>query len=93
MLFALGLLTWWQAAIYRDGETLYRATLALNPQCSLAHNNLGMIAMDDPSRVEEAMACFHAAIRTNPRNVEAYVNISNVLAKTPDRQQDAIHQC
>src|SRR5580698_3497491 len=40
LLAILGTLTFRQAAIYRDTETLYRATLIRNPESWLAHNNL-----------------------------------------------------
>jgi hypothetical protein len=33
ILVALGILTWRQCRMYRDAETLYRATIAGNPEC------------------------------------------------------------
>ena len=41
LLATLGVLTWRQCGMYRDAETLYRETLARNPACWMAHNNLG----------------------------------------------------
>ena len=54
LLLTLGILTWRQAGIYRDRETLWRDTLAKNPDCWMAHNNLGT-ALADQGRFEEAI--------------------------------------
>ena len=43
LLAALGILTWRQSGAYRDGETLYRATLARNPDSYFAHLDLGSL--------------------------------------------------
>src|SRR6266581_8094133 len=37
----LGLLTWRQSHVYRDIETLWRTTIARNPDCWMAYSNLG----------------------------------------------------
>src|SRR4029450_800848 len=42
ILARLGALTWRQAATYADIETLWRTTLARNPECWMAHTNLGL---------------------------------------------------
>src|SRR5208337_3760621 len=41
LLLALGALTWKQCGMYANVETLWQTTLRLNPDCWLAHNNLG----------------------------------------------------
>ncbi len=70
----LAILTWRQAGIYRDAEALYRATLAANPQCWLADNNLG-IAEANSGRTPEARAHFVEALRLNPDYPEANFNL------------------
>ena len=53
---SMGAATWHQAAIYRDEETLYRATLERNPDAWLAHNNLANLLLAKSGRGAEAMA-------------------------------------
>ncbi len=43
LLAALATLTWRQSQMYGDIETLYGKTIAENPDCWLAHNNLGNV--------------------------------------------------
>jgi protein O-mannosyl-transferase len=81
----LGILTFLQAADYRDEKTLYRATLARNPDAWLAHNNLGNLL--PPA---EAIPHFEEAIRLNPEFWEAHLSLGNALVDT--RLQDAIAQ-
>jgi tetratricopeptide (TPR) repeat protein len=43
ILVVLGAMTWQQAEIYRDSETLWQDTLRQNPDCWLAHSNLATL--------------------------------------------------
>ena len=60
ILLTLGLLTWRQAGIYRDLETLYTDTLARNPGCWMAWGNLGAHYLNQ-GRYEEALPCLETA--------------------------------
>jgi len=86
----LGVLTFRQRAMYRDSETLYRETLARNPDSWLAHNNLGLILFTRPGRLPEAIAEYEAALRSNPVYAEAHINLASALALTPGRMAEAI---
>jgi tetratricopeptide (TPR) repeat protein len=75
----LTLLTWRQAGIYTDVETLWRKTLDGNPDCSLAHNNLGNLLYTQ-GNVQEAMEYYRKAIQTKPDYYEALHNLALAFA-------------
>ena len=87
LLVVLGGLTWWQSTMYTDSETLYRATLARNPASWLAHNNLGLLLVQQPGGLNEAIAEYRAAVRLEPDYPEAHFNLGSALAHAdpPDR--------
>lgn len=74
-LFAL---TWSQAGIYRDEATLWRATLARNPDCWLAHNNLALVLAADGERAD-AVTHLEAALRLRPDFPEGLNNLAGQL--------------
>jgi len=86
----LGVLTWMQCDRYRDVETLYRTTLAQNPDCWLAHSNLGLILAKHPEQLPEALRQFEAAVRLKPDDPELHTHLGSALAHFPDRQAEAM---
>ena len=80
VLCLLGGLTWRQSGLYRDPETLYRATLARNPDAWLAHNNLGVI-LADAHRLPEAAEQFQETLRLEPTYADAERNVGLTLAR------------
>jgi tetratricopeptide (TPR) repeat protein len=90
LLATLGALTWRQGGMYHDAGTLYRATLARNPSCWMAHTNLGDLLSRIPGRLPEAIAHFEAALRINPRDVNAHNNLGHAFAEDPGRLPAAI---
>jgi len=74
LLCALGALTWRQAHVYRDLETLWTRTLAANPSAWLAHYNLGRLLAQ---RGDSAAAIEHyrVAIALRPDYFEAHHNL------------------
>jgi tetratricopeptide (TPR) repeat protein len=90
LLATLGALTWRQCGIYRDAGTLYRATLARNPACWMAHTNLGDLLSRIPGRLPEAIGHFEAALRINPRDVNAHNDLGHAFTEIPGRLPAAI---
>ena len=79
---ALGIASARQSAMYVDSETLYRETLARNPDSFLARNNLASILIQSPGGIPEAITHLRAAIRIEPSYAEAHYNLGNALEKT-----------
>ncbi len=78
LLLVLGGLTWLQCGMYANQETLWRVTLARNPDCWMARNNLGFILIHK-GEVDEAMAQFQKALQINPKDPPSWNNVGNVL--------------
>jgi tetratricopeptide (TPR) repeat protein len=83
----LGVLTWRQASIYRDAETLYRETIDRNPQAWMAYMNLGTELASNPNRMHEAIAAYEGALRIRPDYAEAQRNLD--LARSLSRDEEA----
>jgi tetratricopeptide (TPR) repeat protein len=77
-LTGLGVLTWRQCRMYRNAETLYRATLDRNSSCWMAHNNLGAI-LTRSDRAAEALEQFDAALPLAPPFAEIQFNRGDAL--------------
>jgi len=80
VLCALGVLTWRQTWMYADVETLWRTTIARNPGCSMAYNNLGHLLLRR-GQADEALVHFQKAIDSDPDNAEAHESLGTVLLK------------
>ena len=89
-LLILGVSTWRQAHIYQDVTTLWSDTLEKNPQCLIAHNNLGTVLMHE-GKVGEAIGQFEQALEIDPDDVEARTNLGTALFQT-GRREEAIEQ-
>lgn len=82
-------LTFHQAGFYRDAVVIYRNTLAQNPSCWMAYNNLGFI-YGQLGRAPEAIQEFKEAIAIKP-DWMAYDNLGfiyNELGRTPEAIQE-----
>jgi tetratricopeptide (TPR) repeat protein len=75
----LASMTWRQSATYADAETVWRATLARNPDCSLAHINLGVL-LAARGQSDAATAHYRRALAIKPQDAAAYYNWANLLA-------------
>ncbi|MGA7226072.1 MAG: tetratricopeptide repeat protein, partial [Candidatus Acidiferrales bacterium] len=90
LIVVLGVLTWRQSRMYRDIETLYRESLARNPDSWMAHCNLGVLFAEMPGRLPDAIAEYQAALRIRPDFAEAHVSLGNAFSQIPGRLPDAI---
>jgi tetratricopeptide (TPR) repeat protein len=85
----LGALTWDHCGMFRDDQTLYRATIARNPDCWMAHNNLGN-TLNVMGQIPEAISEYQAALRIKPDHAAAHYNLAFTLAEIPGRLTEAI---
>jgi len=65
ILLVLGGLTWQQCGAYHDFETLWRDTVAKNPQSWMAHHNLG-IELSLQGKTGQALKEYQAAVVLHP---------------------------
>jgi tetratricopeptide (TPR) repeat protein len=87
---ALALVTWRQAHIYRDSETLYRETIARNPDCWLAELNLGTITSKS-GRVDEGIAHFRRALEIKPDWADTHSNLGIQLCNKGQLEEGIKH--
>ncbi|MDO8539039.1 MAG: tetratricopeptide repeat protein [Opitutaceae bacterium] len=71
---ALAIVSWTQAGLYRDQETLWRATIARNPDGHLAWLNLGAHLVN-VGRYGEACPLLERALALKPDSGQAYHNL------------------
>ena len=88
----LAALTWRESNMYRDVDTLYRVTIARNPDAWLAHQNLGVELAKRPGHLDEAIESFKAVLRIYPGSIEAHRNLALAYWRTPGRTDDAIRE-
>jgi Flp pilus assembly protein TadD len=91
LLLTLGILTWRQCRMYSDKETLWRVTLARNPASLMAHNNLGILLLQN-GETDEAIEQYRQAVSTDPDFAEAHNNLGNALLQN-GQPDEAVTQC
>ena len=79
----LALLTFLQARVYRNVETLWRDTIAKNPACWMALNNLAN-EVKEQGKIQEAMALYRRAIEVKPDYDQAHANLAGILVDLGD---------
>lgn len=90
LLVVLGLLTWNQAHVYADLETLWRDTVMKNPGAWMAWNNLGF-ELTRQQRLDEAAEAHHRALAIKPDLHEAHNNLGNIESLRGRREQAEEH--
>ncbi len=86
----LGALAWSHCGMFHDDQTLYRMTLARNPGCWMARNNLGLLLMNVPGRLPDAVAEYEEALHLQPNSAGTHNNLGVALSRMPGRLNDAI---
>jgi tetratricopeptide (TPR) repeat protein len=90
ILIVLGSLTWKQAHIYRDAQTVWQDTLAKNPRCWMAHLHVGLHLLDQ-GRVPEAIQHDELAVQIAPESALAHYDFGVALSRA-GRIDEAIAQ-
>jgi len=88
ILVGFGALTWQQTCIYRNSETLWRDTLAKNPTCWMASDNLGEV-LRSQGTLDAAVEQFRESIRMKPDDALAWNSIG-VIFHTQGRSSEAM---
>jgi tetratricopeptide (TPR) repeat protein len=76
---ALASLTWRQCAMYADVGTLWQETIARNPGCWMAHDNLG-VALMAGGQPDEAIAEYRKALAIDPGIAGTHNDLGLALA-------------
>ena len=71
------------AALQREAEDAERAALALSPATPMAHNGLGLLAVDQ-GRAADAAREFEQAAQADPNNSSYWSNLGNVKRMLQD---------
>ncbi len=79
LLATLAGLTWRQCRMYADIETLYETTIARNPDCWLAHDNLGHL-LEDRGELNQAIEHYRKAVEAMPSDDDSRVSLGAALA-------------
>ena len=85
---ALGVLSWQHARVFRDNETIWRDTIAKNPSCWMAHNNLGRI-LRERGDLKAGIQRYEESLRLKPDYAEAHYNLANAYLQL-GRVDDAV---
>jgi len=78
LLLVLGALTWHQARSYKDVETLWRDTVAKNPDSWMARYNLSRDLLHR-GHFDEALEEYRRALENGPNQVDSLVSVGNAL--------------
>jgi tetratricopeptide (TPR) repeat protein len=80
LLLTLGALSWRQCRDYRDIETLWRTTIARNPDCWMAYSNLGSF-LSARGNANEAISDFRKALEIWPNQSRDHNNLGKALVQ------------
>ena len=84
----LGGLTYRQSRMYASPETLYRTTLEKNPGCWMAHDNLGVLLVEQ-GHIDEAIDHYRESLKLRPNNPRSHYDLAIALRREGETE-DAI---
>jgi len=90
LLLVLGLLSWRQCHDYRDIKTLWRTTIARNPDCWMAYSNLGSY-LSAHGNANDAIADFRKALELWPDQSKDHNNLGKALVQK-ERMAEAMEE-
>jgi len=90
VLLSFGALSRQQSGMYADAETLYTTTIRKNPDCWMAHNNLGLL-LAKSGRTGEAITHYQKALELSPDYSQAHNNLGLLLAQTGRTEEAMVH--
>lgn len=76
----LGILTWKQAGLYKNMETLFRDNVEKNPRAWVAQYNLAT-ELEKDGKIQEAIDHYAQSLAVNPIDTQAHNNIANLYVK------------
>jgi protein O-mannosyl-transferase len=80
LLTTLCVITWRQSRMYTDLETLWRTTIARNPECWLAREGLGAILLEK-GQADQAITWFRSSLAMHPDSAEGENDLGTALAQ------------
>jgi tetratricopeptide (TPR) repeat protein len=86
----LTVLTWRQSAMYADIESLWRTTIARNPDCWMAHNNLGTVLLQK-GQIDNAIAQYQQTLQMAPEAADADYNLGNAFLQKGEVEAALTH--
>ena len=89
-LMVLVVLTFARSGTFHDPTTLWTDTLSKDPDCWLAHNQLGTILVSR-GKLEESKAHFLAALRARPDYAKAHFNLGSAHEKLGELEAARAH--
>jgi tetratricopeptide (TPR) repeat protein len=78
--------------MFRNDETLYRTTLARNPDCWMAHMNLALCLENTSAARAEAIAHALKANRLRPDDAKTYLLYGRLLSGDAAQKTEAMAQ-
>jgi tetratricopeptide (TPR) repeat protein len=80
IVFAFAGATCWRCFVFHDRESLWRDTIAKNPEAWMAYANLGAI-LNEENRDDEAAGALSESLRLHPNQAEAHLVLGDLFFK------------